>query len=205
MAATKVDPARLAAAAEALRAVAPAGLTPRVEPDEAQKMGQEEGVEEGAEAAPVRSGPSLKTRALRYLAAREHSRLELTRKLQPHFQDPDELQQVLDDLARKDLLSETRLAQAVVRTGAARYGDARLKANLRGKGLDAEQISEALGGLEGSELQRARGVWLKKFGEVAVDAKARAKQVRFLASRGFSQATILRVVKGVGDDLGGDF
>ena len=201
MAATKVDPARLAAAAEALRAVAPAGLTPRVERGEAQKMVREE----GAEATPVRTGPSLKTRALRYLAAREHSRLELTRKLQPHVQDPDELQQVLDDLARKDLLSETRLAQAVVRTGATRYGDARLKANLRGKGLDAEQISEALGGLEGSELQRARGVWLKKFGEVAPDAKTRAKQVRFLASRGFSQATILRVVKGSDDDLGGDF
>lgn len=194
MAQTKVDPQRLAVAAQVLRAT----LAGEAQPDAAPLEGSLEPM------PATKPGPSLKARALRHLALREHSRAELVRKLQPHVLEGDDLHALLDDLQAKGLLCETRLAQAVVRTGAARYGDARLKANLRGKGLDAEQINDALHGLERSELQRARGVWLKKFGEVAPDAKARAKQVRFLASRGFSQTTILRVVKGVEDDLSGD-
>lgn len=191
MAATRVDPARLAVAAQAMRA-ATAKRTQSPHDDSER-------------AATDTPGPSLKSRALRYLAAREHSRAELSRKLQPHVRDADELKAVLDELEHKDLLSEARLAQAVVRTGATRFGDARLKANLRAKGLDGEQIHQAMASLSADELARARAVWQKKFGTLGADAKTRAKQMRFLASRGFSQATILRVIKGDDDDLGGDF
>jgi regulatory protein len=167
----------------------------------------EPGVGDGQPAAPQAAtlGPSLKGRALRHLSAREHSRSELLRKLRPHAESEAELLAVLDDLQAKDLLSETRLAQAVVRTGAAKFGNARLKANLQAKGLSAEQVEDALAGLDDDELSRATQVWRKKFAVVATDPKTRAKQMRFLASRGFAQATIHRVVRGGDDDLGGDF
>ena len=49
------------------------------------------------------------------------------------------------------------------------------------------------------EVQRAREVWRRKFGEPAPDAAGRARQMRFLASRGFGTEAIRRVVSG-GDD-----
>ena len=71
--------------------------------------------------------PSLKGRALRYLAAREHSRAELLRKLAPHAQERSEIEQVLDDLQAKGFISEERVAASVLRQRAARLGDRRLR------------------------------------------------------------------------------
>ena len=153
-----------------------------------------------------RQGLSLKGRALRYLAAREHSRSELMRKLKAHAPDPQALVDLLDELQAKDLLSEERLAQSMARVGAQRYGNARIKANLQAKGLPAELVSAAINDIEDSEQLRAHAVWAKKFGAVATEPKERARQMRFLASRGFSTDTIYRVIKGgAGDDLGRDF
>ena len=153
-----------------------------------------------------RQGLSLKGRALRYLAAREHSRSELMRKLKAHAPNPQELVDLLDELQAKDLLSEERLAHSMARVGAQRYGNARIKANLQAKGLSADLVSAAIDEIEGSEHQRAHAVWSKKFGTAATEPKERARQMRFLASRGFSTDTIYRVIKGgAGDDLGRDF
>lgn len=153
-----------------------------------------------------RQGLSLKGRALRYLAAREHSRAELMRKLKAHAPDPQALVDLLDELQAKDLLSEERLAHSMARVGAQRYGNARIKANLQAKGLPADLVNAAIDEIEDSEHQRAYAVWSKKFGTVATEPKERARQMRFLASRGFSTDTIYRVIKGgADDDLGGDF
>jgi regulatory protein len=150
------------------------------------------------------SGLSLKGRALRYLAAREHSRAELMRKLSPHAPDAQILADLLDDLQAKDLLSEERLAQSLTRLGAQRYGNARIKANLQAKGLSAELVSAAMDDIGESERSRALVLWSKKFGQVAHDPKERARQMRFLAARGFSSETIYRVIKGSDDDeMGG--
>ncbi|MFT4192961.1 MAG: recombination regulator RecX, partial [Comamonas sp.] len=54
--------------------------------------------------------PSIKGRALRYLAAREHSRLELARKLAPYEQEPGEIEAALDALQAKGYISEERVA-----------------------------------------------------------------------------------------------
>ena len=173
-------------------------------------MGESEGagpqpVEPRPEIAGAVTGLSLKGRALRYLAAREHSRAELMRKLGPHAPDAQTLAALLDDLQAKDLLSEERLAQSLTRVGAPRYGNARIKANLQAKGLSADLISTAMDHLETSEQARALAVWSKKFGTVAADPKERAKQMRFLAARGFSSETVYRAIKGLSDDdMGGD-
>ena len=155
---------------------------------------------EAKPAARVGSGLSLKGRALRLLAAREHSRAELERKLKAHEETPGQLAQVLDDLQAKDFISEARVAESVIHRRAERFGVSRIKYELLNKGLGAEAVAEAVNKLKGSELERARQIWRKKFDEPAPDAAGRAKQMRFLAARGFGGDVIRRVVGQVEDD-----
>lgn len=147
-----------------------------------------------------RPAGSLLQRAVALLARREHSRDELARKLLRRLDaghDPAEVEAVLDELQRRDLLSERRYADAVVRTRAARYGDARLAQDLKARGVPADTTKSALASLGDSELQRARAVWARRFGAVPTDLQERARQGRFLERRGFSAAVIRRVLAGV--------
>lgn len=144
--------------------------------------------------------PSLKGRALRLLSAREHSRAELERKLKRFEETPGTLAQALDELQAKGFISEQRVIESVLHRRAAKLGAARIKQELQGKGLDPEAVSAALAGLQTSEHERALAVWRKKFGAPALDAMQAARQMRFLAARGFSAAAIRRVVSGKDDD-----
>jgi regulatory protein len=144
--------------------------------------------------------PSLKGRALRCLAAREHSRAELERRLKPFEETPGELARVLDELLAKGFIDEQRVLDSVVHRRAGRLGASRIRQELQGKGLDAQAVQEAVAQLQGTELARAREVWRKKFGEVATDPASRAKQMRFLAARGFGGDTVRRVVSGADED-----
>lgn len=146
---------------------------------------------------------SLKGRALRLLTGREHSRAELERKLAVHEEEPGQLAKVLDELQAKDFISESRVVESVLNRRASRFGAARIRHELQGKGLQPEAVTAAVQSLKGSEVERARSVWQKKFGTPAADAAARGKQMRFLATRGFGADAIRRVVSG-SDDLSED-
>lgn len=143
---------------------------------------------------------SLKGRALRCLAQREHSRAELERKLAPHEETPGQLAQVLDALQSKGFISEARVVASVIHRRANRFGAARIRHELQAKGLAPEAVAEAVTSLKASELERAREVWRKKFGVPAADAAARGKQMRFLAARGFGGEVIRRVVSQMDED-----
>lgn len=145
-------------------------------------------------------GLSLKGRALRCLAQREHSRAELERKLAAHAESPEQLARVLDELQAKDFISEARVVESVINRRAGRFGAARIRHELQGKGLAPEAVAEAVNGLKASEVDRAREVWRRKFGEPAADAAARGKQMRFLAARGFGAEAIRRVVSQMDED-----
>jgi regulatory protein len=142
---------------------------------------------------------SLKGRALRLLAGREHSRAELERKLAAHEIEPGELARALDELQAKGFINEQRVVESVLYRRASRLGASRVKQELQAKGLPAEAVAQAVAGLQATEVDRAREVWRKKFGEPASDAAGRAKQMRFLASRGFIPEAIRRVVRGEDD------
>ena len=144
--------------------------------------------------------PSLKGRALRLLGQREHSRAELERKLRPHEVEPGELARALDDLQAKGFINEQRVLESVVHRRAPRLGAMRVRQELQAKGLAPDAIAQAMAELQGSEVERAREVWRKKFGEPAADAQGRARQMRFLATRGFGAEAIHRVVKGGEED-----
>lgn len=144
---------------------------------------------------------SLKGRALKYLAAREHSRVELLRKLAPHAEEPAEVERVLDELEAKGLLSAERFVESLLHRRAARFGAARLRQELQQHRLPADAVAQAVETLRGTELERARAVWQRRFGgEPAADAAERARQVRFLTARGFSSEVIRRVVRGADGD-----
>jgi regulatory protein len=144
---------------------------------------------------------SAQGRALRHLSQREHSRAELERKLARHVLDTPEAnaaQQIaaaLDALAAKGLLSEARVAESVLRSQGARYGVHRLKQTLQAKGLPQELVASTLQQARATELDRAREVWRRRFGEPAADAKEHARQARFLAGRGFDGEVIGRVLR----------
>lgn len=137
---------------------------------------------------------SLKGRALRYLAGREHSRAELVRKLARHEEEPGQIERVLDDLQAKDFISEARVVASVINRRAASLGGARLRQELQAKGIDAQRVRDAVEQLKDTELERAQAVWRKRFGEAATDTKQWARQVRFLMARGFSADVVRSVV-----------
>jgi len=143
--------------------------------------------------------PSLKGRALRLLSLREHSRQELERKLKPFEETPGELVEALDFLQAKDFINEQRVVESVVNSRSRKLGASRVRQELQAKGLPAEAIAEAVQEMRSTELERAREVWRKKFGEPPVDPAARAKQVRFLVSRGFAPEVVRKVVAGPED------
>ena len=147
-----------------------------------------------------RPQPSLKGRALRLLSQREHSRLELERKLAGHETEPGQLARALDELQSRGFISEARVVESVIHRRASKLGTARVRQELQSKGLSAEAMTDALEQLRGTELERAREVWRRKFGEPAAEPRERARQVRFLVSRGFAAEVVRRVVQGADDN-----
>ena len=142
---------------------------------------------------------TLKGRALRLLSQREHSRHELERKLQAFEEAPGELTQALDFLQAKGFINEQRVVESLVNRRANKLGASRVRQELQAKGLPAEAIAQAVQDLRNTELARAREVWRKKFGAEPQDPTERAKQIRFLVSRGFAPEVVRRVVAGAED------
>ncbi len=138
--------------------------------------------------------PSLKARALGYLARREHSRLELEKKLAPHAEDSAELSAMLDALEQRGFLSARRMLEQVVQVRRKKFGSQRIVHELREKGIAEDLIAATLPELKGTELDAAREVWRKRFAAAPVDAKEHGKQMRFLLSRGFAPEVIRRVL-----------
>ena len=137
---------------------------------------------------------------MRLLSMREHSRKELERKLAAHEETPGELQKALDELQAKGFISDERAAESVLQRRVARLGLGRLKQELQAKGLDAALVAQSLERLKGTEVDRARAVWRRKFDAPPCDAADRARQSRFLAARGFGGEVIRRVLAGGFDD-----
>jgi len=138
---------------------------------------------------------TLRGRAIKLLARREHSRAELAKKLAA-LGTPEEINAVLDQLEHTGLLSDARMAAAYVRGHALRFGAAKLNHSLRIKGISSELIEASLS-QEGiaDESVRAAALWRRKFADRPRDAREWARQARFLQSRGFSTDIIRRLLK----------
>jgi regulatory protein len=142
---------------------------------------------------------SLKGRALKALAGRERSRVELERKLASFEEEPGQLAKLLDDLQAKGFLDDQRAADSLANHRGRKLGTARVVQEMKARGIEAEAIAQTAQQLKATELERAREVWRRKFGAPPTDATERGKQMRFLITRGFSAEIIRRVVAGSDD------
>ena len=153
---------------------------------------------------------SLRGRALRWLAQREQSRSELRRKLLPHAVAEAEaaaeadsqvaevtpaarIDALLDWLEAHNYLSHERFAESRVHARASRFGNLRIRQEL--KQHQVALSAEAAQALRDSELERARAVLERKFATAPANPAERARQARFLAGRGFSPEVIARALR----------
>src|SRR5947209_19725105 len=144
--------------------------------------------------------PMLRGRALRLLARREHSRAELAGKLRTHVHPGEDLEELLEDLSRRKLLCDERYAESRAHALSRKFGASRIAQELRAKGLDKGLAERAVEAARSTEVERARAVWLRKFRAAPATREERARQMRFLQSRGFSFDAIRAVVRGADED-----
>jgi len=160
----------------------------------------------------AKQSPSLKARALRLLSVREYSRKGLAAKLaesearwgklsgeqaeQTTESRDIQIQAVLDDFEARGWLSDERFAEALVRRRSERYGMRKIVDELERAGVESQQAAKVLGALKETEFQRAYDLWVRKYGVTAVDQKERARQYRFLASKGFGSEVVAKIISG---------
>lgn len=138
---------------------------------------------------------SLRQRALNYLSRREYARAELLNKLSRYTEDQSEVEILLDELAGKGWLSEQRFTNQLIHSKRGRFGSRLVAHELQEHGISDTLVNEARSELKAYDYANAAEVWRKKFGEVPKDTKEKAKQIRFLQSRGFDLGVILQVLK----------
>lgn len=134
----------------------------------------------------------VRAAATRLLARREYARVELERRLTGRGLPRPVVAEVLDALAAENLLSDERFAESFVRARADRgYGPTRIRRELAERGVAGELADEAIAGAETDWDSLALRVRVKRFGpEVPPDFPGRARQMRFLNYRGFTEAQI---------------
>ncbi len=137
------------------------------------------------------SAAALKARALRLLARREHSRDELARKLSPYAESPEILAGLLRELESRKQLSNERFAEQRAHALARKFGPARIRHDLKAKGVEEHLIDRVSGA---GELETARAILERKYRAPAANRAERARRARFLQGRGFSSEVIHRLV-----------
>jgi len=133
---------------------------------------------------------------MRLVARREHTRLELTKKLIVRGFERGDVDTLLNYFEEKGWLDERRYIDIFLRAKRCRYGSLKLIRELEVRGISRDLIEEVRPGIQSGELDAAQGVWQKRFGVQPKNSTELAKQIRFMQSRGFEQEVIKSVVNG---------
>ena len=147
---------------------------------------------------------AAREQAIKLLARREHSRLELQRKLSSREYSAEAIRLALDQLEDERLLSEERFAEVFVRSRAERgKGPLLIRSEMSTRGVNASLIHAALQASEADWFDIAQRERRKKFGaSPPADFKDRQRQTRFLQQRGFSLEHIRETFASQGPDKG---
>ncbi len=134
--------------------------------------------------------------ALNLLARREHSWVELQRKLASRFSDQEVIEQQIQLLITDNLQSDERFVEVFVRSRFNKgHGPMKIKAALQEKGVDVYMVEQALAGEQLDWFSSLQQLSEKKYGDYPpVDEKERAKRLRFFQSRGFSFELVAAVL-----------
>lgn len=142
---------------------------------------------------------SLKAKAIGCLARRDYARSELRHKLLgmrgEGAPDAVTVDALLDELAALGYLSDARFARAVVTRKTGSYSQRAIAQVLKAKGVAADTVAEALTTAEGDDATALIAIWQRRFGEPPRDEREKARQVRFLQSRGFSLSAIFKLLR----------
>lgn len=151
------------------------------------------------QARPPRPPKPLKARAIALLARRDYSRTELRDKLTArggHGADAtDDVDALLDELAALGFLSDARFAQSVVRQKSGGYSKRAIGSALKARGVEGEAATDALASVEIDDLDAMIALWRRRFGVPPANDKEKARQARFLQSRGFSLSSIFKLLR----------
>ncbi len=136
------------------------------------------------------------------MARREYSRCELYEKLLTKGCSEAIARSVSDGLVAEGLLSDERFIQSLIRVRRGRgYGPLRIRVELQEKGIAPEIVDDAVAARSREWVDEIKRVRRKKFGaSLPATYAERARQARFLQSRGFSTDQIFEVLKGREDD-----
>ena len=104
------------------------------------------------------------------------------------------METLLDELIKQGFLSDERFVESRINARAGQHGSRRIARELLEKGISESLVATAVDNLKSNDLQTARALWTRKFGAPPNDVKERARQMRFLQSRGFSFDVIRRVL-----------
>ena len=130
----------------------------------------------------------IRNAAMDLLTGREFSRAELATKLNKRFDNHPSTDEVLVKLSEEGLQSDKRFAEAFVRSRLHRgHGLARIRQDIRPKGVSDELVARALEEADIDWYELARDVATRKFGQrPAADQREKAKRMRFMQYRGFN-------------------
>jgi regulatory protein len=130
---------------------------------------------------------------------REHSRVELARKLSPYVQEGEDLDEVLNFLEKSNFLSNQRFSESLVNRRQARFGNQKIFAELQGHQLEKHDVDALKDKLNASEGERATEVLHRKFTHAPADHLEKAKQMKFLMLRGFSSRAVQQAMRAARD------
>ena len=145
--------------------------------------------------AKSRPPPSLKARAIALLARRDYARLELSDKLRATGAPREEVDALLDEITALGYLSDERFAHAVVRQKSGGYSKRAIAQTLKAKGVTGDAATQAIEGAEQDDDATMVALWRRRFGSPPANDREKARQVRFLQSRGFGLSAIFKLLR----------
>ncbi len=143
---------------------------------------------------PEEESAAIEMTAVKILAAREHSCHELRRKLARRFGLGDALDEVLDGLQQRGLLSDQRFVETYIDQRSRKgFGPLRIRAELNERGVSSDLVEGGLDLADTDWLDLLVRTATHKFGDSAVeDRREMARRGRFLEQRGFPLSLVYR-------------
>ena len=126
--------------------------------------------------------------------------MELGRKILNYSESLElskvDLELILDELEEKDWLSDRRFTEQFVLSKKRKFGARKIAHELKLRGVNESIISRVLGDIKGDEFLLAKKIWEKKFNQIPLTIDEKAKQIRFMQSRGIEVVIIHQILSG---------
>ena len=107
-----------------------------------------------------------------------------------------DLELVLDELENKDWLSDNRFSEQFVLSKKRKFGALKIAHELKLRGVNKSIINRVLRDIKDDEFLLAKKIWEKKFSKIPITIDEKAKQIRFMQSRGIEVTIIHQILSG---------